>query len=118
MVNTYEHPLNGQVIELSNGRLAYAVARATDQFILKAYEILHDQYGFANWEIVAFSFDEFLTECTRKDLKLHLEWDIWLGFCLYSDSTQGDAFVVEFGKYLDTRLPDLDENGDARTIRE
>jgi hypothetical protein len=103
---TNENTLRSRRCEATNGHRVYEIGNASARFILKAGEILADKFGFEPIAIPIFGADVVLTTCTKAGVTIQLAWDNWCGFCVMSDSPDGDLIVERFGDYVDTILDD------------
>jgi len=88
------------------GRLEYNLDGVTAKFLVVIRKILLKEYRFHKVSDPINGLNEVVVVCSKNDIELNLEWDIWMGLYLISNSVEADSLVAELGSKIDKMIND------------
>lgn len=102
--------LKGHVFKNASKRNSYEVLELQATAIWTIATWIQDEFGFQPKTLPIFGLDEVFLDLWKDQMQITVGWDNWSGIFVMAHTEQGDPAIEEIGRYIESRLTELDEH--------
>jgi len=99
--------MKGKFYVTAKGYKSYEIFEADETFIFKIADILVDKLEFKKEAVPIIGLDGCYMDFFKNHIVITVGWDNWSGCFAMSNCCEGERYIIELGKYVDSFLETL-----------